>query len=303
MAKLVWDQISEKLYETGVEKGVLYPQSSGGTYPAGYAWNGLSKVSESPSGAEATAIYANNKKYLNMISAEEFGGTIEAYTYPDAFMECDGSKQAASGLYFGQQSRKAFGLCYKTILGNDTDGNDYGYKLHIIYNAIASPSSKEYSTVNDSPEAMTLSWEFKTTAIDVEGFKPVCCITIDSTKADADKLATLEGILYGTTNTDARLPLPAEVVSILGGSATPSVLLNTHGTTVTAGDTVTLTATTVPASQTVTWSTSNGDKATVADGVVTGEAEGQAIITAAITVDGVTYTDTCTVVVNAAPEP
>ena len=300
MAKLVWDQISEKLYETGVEKGVLYPQSSGGTYPAGYAWNGLSKVSESPSGAEATAIYANNKKYLNMISAEEFGGTIEAYTYPDEFMECDGSKQGATGLYLGQQSRKAFGLCYKTLLGNDTDGNDYGYKLHIIYNAIASPSSKEYSTVNDSPEAMTLSWEFKTTAVDVEGFKPVCTLVIDSTKADADKLATLENILYGTSNTEARLPMPEEIIAILGGSATPSVLLNTHGITVEENATVTLTATTVPSGETVTWSTSDGDYATVANGVVTGVAVGSAIITASITVDGVTYTDTCTVVVKAA---
>lgn len=300
MAKLVWDQISEKLYETGVEKGVLYPISSSGNYPAGYAWNGLSKISESPSGAEATAIYANNKKYLNMISAEEFGGTIEAYTYPDEFMECDGSKQGANGLYMGQQTRKAFGLCYKTLLGNDTDGNDYGYKLHFVYNAIVSPSSKEYSTVNDSPEAMTLSWEFKTTAIDVAGFKPVSTLVVDSTKTDPDKLAALEDILYGTSNSDPRLPLPDEIISILGGSATPSVLLNTHGITVEEDSTVTLTATTVPSGETVTWSTSDGDYATVANGVVTGVAVGSAIITASITVDSVTYTDTCTVVVKAA---
>lgn len=299
MSKLVWDQTSEKQYETGVEKGVLYPQSSTGTYPAGVAWNGLSKVSESPSGAEATAIYANNRKYLNMISAEEFGGTIEAYTYPDEWMDCDGSKEVAPGVYLGQQNRKPFGFCYKTILGNDTDLNDYGYKLHIVYNALAAPSSKEYSTVNDSPEAMTLSWEFKTTPIDVVGSKPTATIVIDSTKTDADKLATLEDVLYGTENTTARLPLPEEVIQILGGSATPSVLLNTHGTSVDEDATVTLTATTVPASQTVTWSSSDGDKATVANGVVTGVATGSAIITASITVDGVTYTDTCTVVVKA----
>ena len=299
MAKLVWDQTSEKLYETGVEKGVLYPQSSAGTYPKGVAWNGLSKVSESPSGAEATAVYANNRKYLNMISAEEFGGTIEAYTYPDEWMDCDGSKEVAPGVYLGQQNRKPFGFCYRTILGNDTDLNDYGYKLHIVYNALAAPSSKEYSTVNDSPEAMTLSWEFKTTPVEVEGSKPTATIVIDSTKTDADKLATLEAILYGSTSEDARLPLPEEVIAILGGTATPSVLLNTHGTSVDEGSDVTLTATTVPASQTVTWSTSNGDTATVANGVVSGVAAGNAIITAAITVDGVTYTDTCTVVVKA----
>lgn len=299
MAKLVWDQISEKLYETGVEKGVIYPISSTGTYPAGYAWNGLTKVSESPSGAEATPIYANNKKYINMISNEEFGGTIEAYTYPDEFMECDGSKQAANGLYLGQQTRKAFGLCYKTLLGNDTDMNDYGYKLHIVYNALVSPSSKEFSTVNDSPEAITFSWEFNTTAVEVEGFKPISTLVIDSTKTDPDKLAALEDILYGTNSTDASLPSPNEIIALLGGAATPSVLLNTHGTIVNEGDTVTLVATTVPASETVTWSTSDGDYATVANGVVNGVAAGSAIITASITVDGVEYTDTCTVVVKA----
>lgn len=300
MAKLVWDQISEKEYETGVDRGVLYLQTASGTYPEGKAWNGLSKVSESPSGAEATPIYANNKKYLNMISAEEFGGTIEAYMYPDEWMECDGSKELAPGLYAGQQNRKAFGFAYRTIIGNDTDLNDYGYKIHLVYNALAAPSSKEYSTVNDSPEAMTLSYEFKTTPIDVTGAKPTSVLVIDSTKTDADKLAALEAILYGTANTTARLPLPDEVIDILGGSATPSVLLNTHGITVEEDDTVTLTATTVPAGQTVTWSSSATGKATVANGVVTGVEAGSAIITASITVDGVSYTDTCTVVVKAA---
>lgn len=301
MAKLVWDQISEKKYETGVEKGVLYPQSSAGLYPLGVAWNGLSKVSESPSGAEATAVYADNKKYLNLISAEEFGGTIEAYMYPDEFMECDGSKQAANGLYIGQQNRKAFGFCYKTILGNDTEMNDYGYKLHLVYNALVSPSSRDYSTVNDSPEAMNLSWEFKTTPIDVEGYKPTSTLVIDSTKTDAAKLAQLEDILYGTANTDPRLPLPAEVISILGGEATPSVNLNTHATTVEEEATVTLTADTVPSDATVTWSSTDTEVATVANGVVTGVAAGNTTIRAAITVSGVTYDDTCTVVVTAAP--
>ena len=299
MAKLVWDQLSEHFYETGVDKAVLYPQSAAGLYPAGYAWNGLSKVSESPSGAEATAVYANNKKYLNLISAEEFGGTIEAYTYPDEFMECDGSAVGANGLYIGQQSRKAFGLTYRTILGNDTELNDYGYKIHIVYNALVSPSSKEYSTVNDSPEAITLSWEFKTTPIEVEGYKPTATLTIDSTKCDAAKLAQLEDVLYGSQSADARLPLPAEVISILGGSATPAVNLNTHSTTVEKDSTVTLTADTIPSGETVTWSSSNGSVASVANGVVTGEAAGNAIITAAITVDGVTYDDTCTVIVTA----
>lgn len=300
MAKLVWDQISEKEYETGVDRGVLYLQTASGTYPEGKAWNGLSKVSESPSGAEATPIYANNKKYLNMISAEEFGGTIEAYMYPDEWMECDGSKELAPGLYAGQQNRKAFGFAYRTIIGNDTDLNDYGYKIHLVYNALAAPSSKEYSTVNDSPEAMTLSYEFKTTPIDVTGAKPTSVLVIDSTKTDADKLAALEAILYGTANSTARLPLPDEVIDILGGSATPSVLLNTHGVTVEEDDTVTLTATTVPAGQTVTWSSSATGKATVSNGVVTGVEAGSSVITASITVDGVSYTDTCTVVVKAA---
>ena len=300
MSKLDWDQTSEKLYETGVDKGVLYPQSSAGTYNLGVAWNGLSKVSESPSGAEATAVYANNKKYLNLISAEEYGGTIEAYTYPDEWAECDGSKTAAPGLTIGQQNRKPFGFAFRTIIGNDTDLNDYGYKIALVYNAIASPSSKEHSTVNDSPEAITLSWEFKTTPIDVDmaGIKPTSVLYIDSTKTDPDKLAALEAILYGTANSDPRLPLPEEVIEILGGSATPSVLLNTHGVSVNVGDTVTLTATTVPASQSVTWSTEDGDTATVNAGTVTGVAAGNTIITASITVDGVTYTDTCTVVVK-----
>lgn len=200
MTRLVWDTTGERYYETGVSQGVLYPQTSG-AYPTGVAWNGLSNVSESPSGSEATAIYADNMKYLNLMSVEEFGGTIEAYTYPDEFAQCDGSEALATGVSIGQQSRKAFGLCYRTILGNDTDSNDYGYKLHLVYGCQASPSEKSYATVNDSPEAITFSWEFKTTPVSVAGFKPTACLTIDSTKANATKLAQLEGILYGITAT------------------------------------------------------------------------------------------------------
>ena len=194
--KLVWDQTGERLYETGVKQGVLYPQVSG-KYPAGYAWNGLTGVTESPSGAEATALYADDIKYLSLLSAEEFGATIEAYMYPDEFAECDGSASIAKGVNIGQQKRKQFGLAYKTTLGNDVDNNDFGYKLHLIYNCLAAPSEKSYATINDSPEAITFSWEVTTTPVSVAGFKPTASITIDSTKADPVKLAALEEILYG----------------------------------------------------------------------------------------------------------
>ena len=223
MAKLVWDQTGEKLYETGVEKGVLYPQGEGGTYPTGVAWNGLSAVTESPSGAEASPVYADNQKYLNLMSAEEFGATVEAYMYPEEFAECDGSKEIAPGVYAGQQNRKAFGMCYKTLLGNDTDGTDHGYKLHLIYNALAAPSEKAYSTVNDSPEAMALSWELSTTPVAVKaGVKPTACLTIDSTKVSKEGLAALEAELYGTEEKPARLPLPAEVISIITSASVVS---------------------------------------------------------------------------------
>lgn len=194
--QLAWDQTGERLYETGVKQGVLYPQVAG-KYPAGYVWNGLTAVTESPSGAEATALYADDTKYLSLVSAEEFGATIEAYMYPDEFAECDGSASIAKGVIIGQQKRKQFGLAYKTTLGNDVDNNDYGYKLHIIYNALAAPSEKAYASINDSPEAITFSWEVTTTPVSVSGFKPTASITIDSTKADPAKLAALEDILYG----------------------------------------------------------------------------------------------------------
>lgn len=223
MSKLVWDKTGERYYETGVKQGVLYVQGVGGAYDKGVAWNGLTAVTESPSGAEATALYADDIKYLNLMSAEEFGATIEAYTYPDEFAECDGSVVLTKGVYIGQQARKTFGLCYRTTVGNDVDSNDYGYKLHLIYGAVASPSEKAYATINDSPEAITFSWEVTTTPVNVAGHKPTASITIDSTKADPTKLAALEDILYGKNPTtvggddgvDPRLPLPDEIVTLM----------------------------------------------------------------------------------------
>lgn len=215
MSKIVWDQTGEKLYETGVKNGVLYPQAEGGTYPKGVAWNGLTAVTESPSGAEATPLYADDIKYLNLISAEEFGATVEAYMYPDEFAECDGSAEIAPGVSIGQQARKAFGMSYKTVLGNDVDNNDHGYKLHLIYGALAAPSEKGYATINDSPEAITFSWELTTTPVSVNGFKPTASITIDSTKVNAEKLKALEDILYGTEEVEARLPLPDEIATLM----------------------------------------------------------------------------------------
>lgn len=214
MSKLVWDNTGDRLYETGVKNCVLYPQVEG-AYPKGVAWNGITAVTESPSGAEANPLYADDIKYLNLISAEEFGATIEAYMYPEEFAECDGSAAIAKGVMIGQQKRKAFGLAYKTTLGNDTEGNEYGYKLHIIYNALAAPSEKSYATINDSPEAITFSWEVTTTPVNVTGMKPTASITIDSTKADATKLATLEAKLFGSEDSEAMLPLPDEIATLM----------------------------------------------------------------------------------------
>lgn len=217
MFKLVWDQTGERLYEAGVKMGVLYPQATGGTYPKGVAWNGLTSVSESPEGAEPEPLYADDIKYLNLMSVEEFKATIEAYTYPEEFAECDGSKSIATGVTVGQQKRKAFGLCYRTTLGNDVDGNDHGYKLHIVYGALAAPSEKAFETINDSPEAATFSWEISTTpvAVSKEGCQPTASITIDSTKADPTALKKLEDILYGSGDTEARLPLPDEISTLM----------------------------------------------------------------------------------------
>ena len=197
MSKLFWDQTGERLYETGVKNGVLYPQGDNGAYPKGVAWNGLTAVTESPSGAEANPLYADDIKYLNLLSTEEFGATIEAYTYPEEFEACDGSAEIAEGVTIGQQKRKTFGMAYKTVLGNDTENNNYGYKLHLIYGALAAPSEKAYATISDSPEAITFSWEVTTTPVSVSGFEPTASLTIDSTKVDADKLAALEAVLFG----------------------------------------------------------------------------------------------------------
>lgn len=219
MAKLKWDQIGERYYETGVKMGVLYVQGEGGTYPQGVAWNGLTAVTESPSGAEANPLYADDTKYLNLLSNEEFGATVECYTYPEEFDQCNGVASLAKGVSIGQQSRKAFGMCYRTVLGNDVDNNDYGYKLHLIYNALASPSEKAYSTVNDSPEAITFSYELTTTPVNVAGHKPTALLTIESTKVDAGKLAELEAMLYGTESEEAHLPLPDEIAELFKDAA------------------------------------------------------------------------------------
>ena len=214
MAKLVWDKTGERLYETGVKQGVLYVQEAG-AYPKGVAWNGLTAVTESPSGAEATPLYADDIKYLNLMSAEEFGATIEAYTYPDEFKVCNGEADLVTGVSIGQQARKTFGMCYRTAIGNDVDGSDHGYKLHLIYGALAAPSEKAYATINDSPEAITFSWEVTTTPVNVTGFKPTSYVVIDSTKVDATKLAALEAKLYGDTEAEAMLPLPDEIATMM----------------------------------------------------------------------------------------
>lgn len=221
MSKIEWDKTGEKLYETGVKNGVLYLPDESGAYTKGVAWNGLTSVKESPSGAEATPLYADDIKYLELTSAEEFGGTLECYTYPDEFAECDGSAEVAPGVIIGQQNRKTFGLCYRTTLGNDIKGNEYGYKLHLIYGAKASPSEKAYSTINDSPEAITFSYEISTTPVNVTGHKPTASLIVDSTKVSAEKMAALEELLYGkdgvesSPNNNPRLPLPDEVITLL----------------------------------------------------------------------------------------
>lgn len=216
---LVWDKTGERFYETGVKNCALYVQDSNGAYPKGVAWNGISSISENPSGAEASPIYADDTKYLNLISNEEFAASIEAYTYPDEFAECDGSAELASGIVLGQQPRKRFGLVYKTTLGNDIENNEYGYKLHIIYNATAAPSQKSYSTINNSPEAITFSWELSTIPVNVTGHKPTASITIDSTKITEANLKKLEDALFGTATTNPYLPLPDAILALVSGTS------------------------------------------------------------------------------------
>lgn len=220
MSKLQWDLTSERLYETGVKNGVLYVQNTDGSYADGVAWNGLTAVTESPSGAEATALYADDIKYLELMSNEDFGGTIEAYTYPEEFAACDGSAALAKGVTIGQQPRRAFGFSYITTVGNDTEGNEFGYKVHIVYGAKASPSEKAYATINDSPEAITFSWEFTTTPVNVDGYKPTAHVEIDSTKvADESKMTALLELLHGGESAEAKLPTVAEIVTLFGNAA------------------------------------------------------------------------------------
>lgn len=216
MSKLVWDATGSREYETGVKNGVLYVQNGSGTYEKGVAWNGLISVTESPSGAEATPLYADDIKYLELFSTEEFGATIECYTYPEEFEACDGSAEIATGVVIGQQNRTSFGLCYRTTLGNDVKGNEHGYKLHLIYGCKAAPSEKAYSTINDSPEAITFSYEITTTPVAVTGHKPTASLVIDSTKIEPSKLAQIEAKLYGDASNEASLPTPDEILELIG---------------------------------------------------------------------------------------
>ena len=215
MAKLVFDAVGSRFFETGVKNGVLFVQGEDGEYENGVVWNGLTAVTESPSGAEATPLYADDMKYVVLYSTEEFGATIEAYTYPEEFEQCDGSAQLGTGVTIGQQQRKSFGLVYKTVIGNDIQGQELGYKIHIIYGAKAAPSEKAFATINDSPEAITFSWELSTVPVPVEGHRPTSTVVIDSTKVNAEKLATLEGKLFGTESEESTLPLPDEIAAIL----------------------------------------------------------------------------------------
>jgi len=232
MTKLIWDKTGERFFETGVDQGVLYRIDDAGAYSIGYAWNGLTTVTESPSGAESNKQYADNIVYLNLLSLEQFGGTIAAFTYPDAFGACDGTAEPEPGLALGQQPRKPFGMCYRTRVGNDVEGTELGYKIHLIYNALAAPSEKARATINDSPAALEFSWTISTTPVPVTGYKPISTITLDSTKVDADALATLLDILYGTSGSDPRLPAPDEILALFAGTITfVTLILPTYDNT------------------------------------------------------------------------
>lgn len=215
MAKLVFNNVGERFFETGVKNGVLYVMGEDGTYEKGVVWNGLTAVTESPSGAETTPLYADDVKYVVIYAAEEFGATVEAYTYPEEFEQCDGSAAISEGITIGQQTRKSFGMCYKTSVGNDVQGQDYGYKIHIIYGAKAAPSEKSYSTINDSPEAVTFSWELSTVPVPVEGYSPTATVVIDSTRVPAEKMELIEAKLYGSEEAEATLPLPNEILELI----------------------------------------------------------------------------------------
>ena len=311
----VWDKIGENKYETGTDRGMLYQYNTvSQTYDSGEVWNGLTAVTDSPSGAESNKQYADNIAYLNLISAEDYGLTIEAFTYPDNFGQNDGTAEPVTGVTLGQQTRKMFGFSWRTLVGDDVVGTERGYKIHLAYACQAAPSEKSYATVNDSPEAITLSWEVTTTPVNVGvingvAYKPTASVVIDSTKfttaAQKAALAAFEEIIYGkaadatqgTPAVEPRLPLPAEVITLLSGAGYGSIVLSTHEATVEVGDTLTLTATTEPADATVTWASDDATDASVEAGVVTGNAEGVANISATIVVDGVTYADTCKVTV------
>lgn len=303
MSRITWDKTGERFYETGVDHGVLYLYDKvEKKFDNGVAWNGLTAVNESPSGAEPTPLYADNIKYLNLMSAEEYAATIEAFTFPDEFEECDGSATIADGVSIGQQPRRLFGFCYRTLIGSDTEGTEKGYKLHLVYNCLASPSERSHATVNDNPEAAQLSWDISTTPVDVTGFKPTATVEIDSTKTPAAKMTAIENILYGSTNAAPRLPLPDEIAEIIGQAGTETgVTVLPSAITLDPGDTFALATSVVPRTAEITWSSSADTYATVdSAGIVTAVATGSATITATITVDGTDYTDTCTVTVASA---
>lgn len=275
MAVLTWDNVGERFYETGVDHGVLYIPT-GGVYDTGYAWNGLVTVTEKPSGAEASPQYADNIKYLNLVSNEDFGATIEAFTYPVEFAQCDGTAAPQTGVYVGQQSRKSFGFSYRTRFGNDTNGTDNGYKLHLVYGALAAPSEKAYGTINDSPEAITFSWEVTTTPVSVTGLRPTAVMTIDSTKVLAANLTALENALYGTAGTSPRLPLPDEVIAMFAGSQTT---VTPMAPTATAAGVIT-----IPSVTGVTYR--RGDTNAIVNGTVTISTIGQTLVIKAAPASG-----------------
>lgn len=279
MTALTWDQVGERLYETGVDHGVLYIPNASGIYDKGVAWNGLTAVTESPAGAEASPQYADNIKYLNLVSAEEFGATIEAFTYPDEFGQCDGTAAPSEGVLLGQQGRKTFGLSYRTRLGNDLDGVDFGYKLHLIYGALAAPSEKAYSTINDSPEALTFSWEVATTPVLVASYKPTSVIVVDSSVVPSADLAELEEILYGKEGVDSRLPLPDEIITLFAGSVIVVRLVGANAPTYVSGTHIV----TLPSVVGVTWQINGVTKVSGAQPAMT---TGQTSVVTAMATDG-----------------